>query len=105
MTALAQQIIEREKQERSGYLDLGRCGLTEMPDLSALDWLQTLVISNDWWDFEQRKWVKSVNTGGFNRLISTPPADFFPKGLKRLTLGDQSGETWEISDGVEGQGR
>ena len=30
MTELAQQLIEREKQARTGYLDLGRCGLTEL---------------------------------------------------------------------------
>ncbi len=54
MTELAQQLIEREKLARTGYLDLGRCGLTELPDLSSLQWLRTLVISNDWWDWEQR---------------------------------------------------
>ncbi len=30
MTELAQQLIEREKRERSGYLDLGKCGVTEL---------------------------------------------------------------------------
>jgi len=29
MSDLAQQLIEREKRERTGYLDLGNCGLTE----------------------------------------------------------------------------
>jgi hypothetical protein len=36
MTELAQQLIEREKRDRTGYLDLGNCALTELPDL---DWL------------------------------------------------------------------
>lgn len=30
MTELAQQLIEREKRERSGYLEIGNCGLTEL---------------------------------------------------------------------------
>jgi small GTP-binding protein len=98
MTELAQQLIEREKQERSGYLDLGRCGLTEMPDLSTLYWLQTLIVSDDWFDSEG-EWVRSRNTGGFNRFISNPPADFFPKELKQLRLGGARGENWNVSDG------
>ena len=48
MTELAQQLIEKEKRERTGYLDLGNCGLTEMPDLSELEWLETLILSNEW---------------------------------------------------------
>ncbi|MEO0875191.1 MAG: hypothetical protein AAFY48_11350 [Bacteroidota bacterium] len=44
MTELAQELIEKEKRERTGYLDLGRCGLTEMPDLSELEWLETLIL-------------------------------------------------------------
>lgn len=48
MTELAQQLMEREKRERSGYLELGNCGLTEVPDLSEMDWLETLIVSNKW---------------------------------------------------------
>jgi internalin A len=44
MSLLAQQLIEREKELRTGYLDLGNCGLTELPDLSELEWLETLVV-------------------------------------------------------------
>ncbi|MBK9335936.1 MAG: hypothetical protein IPM98_04880 [Lewinellaceae bacterium] len=44
MTELAQHLIEREKRERTGYLDLGNCGLTELPDLS--EWLEMLIVSN-----------------------------------------------------------
>lgn len=40
MSELAQQLIEREKRERTGTLDLGNCGLTELPNLSQLDWLR-----------------------------------------------------------------
>jgi len=50
MTEQAQQLIEKEKRERSGYLDLGNCGLSELPDLSELDWLEALIVSNEWFD-------------------------------------------------------
>ncbi|HRF38798.1 MAG TPA: hypothetical protein PK198_08415, partial [Saprospiraceae bacterium] len=61
MSELAQQLIEREKELRTGYLDLGNCGLTELPDLSELEWLETLVVSNGWVDEENGEWVKSQN--------------------------------------------
>ncbi len=95
MTALAQQIIEHERQTRTGYLDLGRCGLTEMPDLSDLDWLDTLILSNAWWDWEQQERVYSRNTGSDNQL-ATPQSNYFPARLRKLVLG---GGNWGISDG------
>lgn len=42
--SLAQQLIEREKELRTGYLDLGNCGLTELPDLSELELLGDLFV-------------------------------------------------------------
>ena len=97
MTELAQQLIEKERETRSGYLDLGKCGLRKMPDLSDMDWLETLILSNEWWDWEQRTWGYSPNTGDRNNL-TTPIADNFPKNLKKLVLGGGSGNNWEIKD-------
>jgi internalin A len=97
MTELAKQLIENERETRSGYLDLGRCGLREMPDLSDLDWLETLILSNEWWDREQQEWISSQNTGDRNHL-TTPITDNFPKNLKKLLLGGGSGNNWEIKD-------
>ena len=43
MSQLADQLIEKEKQEKTGRLDLGCCGLTELPDaLFELVWLEEL---------------------------------------------------------------
>jgi hypothetical protein len=55
MTTNAKQLIERERQTHSGYLDLGRCDLTEMPDLSDLDWLEILILSNKWGEIGNNK--------------------------------------------------
>ena len=82
MTELAQQLIQKERETRSGYLDLGRCGLREMPDLSDLDWLETLILSNEWWDWEQGESIHSQNTARSNNL-NTPCLDNFPKRLKK----------------------
>jgi hypothetical protein len=46
MSELARQLIEREKRERTGYLNLGNCGLTKLPDLSDLEGLETLILSD-----------------------------------------------------------
>ena len=97
MSKLAQRLIKQEHKTRSGYLDLGMCGLTEMPDLSDMDWLETLILSNEWWDVEKREWIHSQNTSGSNSL-TTPRADDFPKRLKKLVLGGGGGENWEIED-------
>lgn len=48
MTELAQQAIAENKAkhargEDARVLDLGNCGLTELPDLSGMDWLETLI--------------------------------------------------------------
>ncbi len=46
MSKLAQQRIAENKAkhargEDASYLYLGRCGLTELPDLSGMEWLET----------------------------------------------------------------
>jgi len=59
MSQLALQLIEIEKKEKTGYLELGYCGLH--PDnpilhqvwnaLGELTHLETLNLSNWWWDY------------------------------------------------------
>ncbi|MBP8238882.1 MAG: hypothetical protein KAX50_02910 [Saprospiraceae bacterium] len=46
MSEPAQQLIAENKAkhargEDASYLDLGNCGLTELPDLSGMEWLET----------------------------------------------------------------
>ncbi|MBP8238880.1 MAG: hypothetical protein KAX50_02900 [Saprospiraceae bacterium] len=60
MSELAQQLIAENKAkhargEDASYLDLGNCGLTELPDLSGMEWLETLTVSNEWWEFDDNK--------------------------------------------------
>jgi internalin A len=42
--ANALELIKKEKKERTGRLDLGNCGLSELPDeLFELTWLEELI--------------------------------------------------------------
>ncbi|HMQ47888.1 MAG TPA: leucine-rich repeat domain-containing protein, partial [Saprospiraceae bacterium] len=90
MSQLAQQLIEQEKAERTGYLDLGNCGLTQLPDLSELSWLHTLIASSRWYEFDptKNKWQRfeSKNTGPKN--IIDPPEEPLPLSLKKIVLRD-----------------
>jgi internalin A len=97
MTKFAKQLIEKERETRSGYLDLGCCGLTEMPDLSDMYWLETLILSNKWWDWEQQEWFNSQNGGQRNHLKTLQSGDF-PTGLTKLVLGGISSDIWKIKD-------
>ncbi|MDQ3564553.1 MAG: hypothetical protein M3436_10560 [Pseudomonadota bacterium] len=77
MSELALQLIRENKQKRArgedaGFLDLGNCGLTEVPEeIGELVWLETLSFSSKWWDWNKVNITN--NTGRANKL-------------KRLTL-------------------
>ncbi len=48
MPTLALQLIAENKKTKATRLDLGNCGLTELPDeLSDCTWLEELILSND----------------------------------------------------------
>ena len=67
MSNLALKRIAKEKIEKTGKLDLGNCGLTELPDeLFELVWLEELMLSNIY--YEQKNWIESQNKGERNEL-------------------------------------
>lgn len=70
MSPTAQQLIAREQEQRTGTLNLGRCGLTELPkELFSCTWLKTLVLSNRLWNYKTQKWENAPNTGLRNYII------------------------------------
>lgn len=87
MSDLAKQLIEKEKRERTGYLDLGNCGLKKLPDLSEMDWLKTIMLAGEWWDWENRKFVRSRNFGNANQL-GAPNNNLLPKGVEKIILSN-----------------
>jgi internalin A len=95
---LALQLIQEAKEQRLTRLDLGKCGLTELPDeLFELTWLEELILSDRYWSYSlsERKgeWINSQNEGEANNLKSINPkieilsANEIPKwaGLRRVT--------------------
>ncbi|MDD5393022.1 MAG: COR domain-containing protein [Thiothrix sp.] len=75
MSELALQLIEKEKQERTGTLNISRCGLTEIPEAVAeLSWLKILIIENSSHiKTEDGKWVENPNKGKFNLISDITP--------------------------------
>ncbi|MEN0050492.1 MAG: leucine-rich repeat domain-containing protein, partial [Bacteroidota bacterium] len=100
MSKLALELIAKEKVAKTGYLDIGRCGLTELPEeLFELTWLTTLVVSNRWWDLEKRKWIESDNRGKENVLAGKVP-DLFGhlKLLENIRLGGEPLSRWRLNN-------
>jgi internalin A len=77
MSDLALQLIAENKRSRAIFLDLGNCGLTEIPaEVSELVWLESLSLANEWYEWDGQTWQekKSRNTGDKNnRLIDIGP--------------------------------
>ncbi|MCV6636402.1 COR domain-containing protein [Candidatus Albibeggiatoa sp. nov. NOAA] len=89
MSELALQLIAEAKEKRLACLDLGNCGLTELPpELFALDWLQELRLSKEYgeWDEKQKIWkgIESQNKGEQNSLTHLPTNFSCLKSLKVL---------------------
>src|SRR5262249_52998209 len=84
MSDLALQLIAENKRSRATFLDLGNCGLTEVPaEVGELVWLESLSLADEWYEWDGRAWQekKSRNTGDKNnRLIDIRPLG----GLMRL---------------------
>ncbi|OJJ19161.1 hypothetical protein BKI52_20325 [marine bacterium AO1-C] len=100
--SLAQQLIEKNLKTKDPYLDLGYCGLDgtepELKLLSKCDHLETLVFSNQWYEYEKESldWVgkESQNKGEKNALAQVPHS--VPRTLKKLILGGSG--NWKIND-------
>lgn len=67
MSQLALDLIAKEKIEKTGILDLGNCGLTEIPDeVFELEWLEILILSSSYSIFGLTFYSK--NTLKVNRI-------------------------------------
>lgn len=84
-------LIAEAKRTRATTLDLGNCGLTELPDLSGLPWLEELVLSNWWEEYNQEKeeWENknSKNKGQRNLITSLEGVETL-RALKKLVVGE-----------------
>jgi len=90
MSELALELIAKEKKERTGKLDLGKCGLTQIPnEIVSLTWLEELSFCNEKWDQFTQSWIASSNVGAYNNFASPELPEFITqlKNLKRFYFG------------------
>ncbi|WP_198174837.1 leucine-rich repeat domain-containing protein [Spirosoma arboris] len=88
MSKLAIELICENRKTQDPFLDLGNCGLTELPEeLFNCIWLEQLNLSKVYYSDETSQWVKSKNNGIKNSLYSNnilPLKNLF--NLKKLYL-------------------
>jgi len=95
---LVYELIEKEKKERTGKLDIGKCGLTRLPEeLFELEWLEELIISNGFWNYDTGDWIESPRRGALNRLGDISTSIYHLNNLKKLHISGDSGDSWPIN--------
>ena len=93
MSELALQLIAENKKTRATRLDLGNCGLTELP-LEVLEcvWVEELILSSEWWEFDPNKKgsgkKNSQNIGEVNKITFLPPNLPNLPSLKNLVVNN-----------------
>ena len=104
MPKLALSLIAKAKRTNAKTLDLGNCGLTELPDaLFNLVDLEELYLSTEGrsYDFEKKedKRFESQNKGDKNNIKRLSAKIGQLKNLKILLVnGEIFGEKWDLSD-------
>ena len=69
MSLLAQQLIAENKATKNPFLDLGNCGLTELPEeLFDCVWLENLNLGTWSYDEKEQVWQTSKNKEQQNQL-------------------------------------
>jgi len=97
--SLAKKLIKDCQDTQNTYLDLGRCGITDLNDLPELFecvHLETLILSSEWWNGE--KGDGSKNKGKSNILSSIPVKISKLKNIKTLIVRGIFFEVWKILD-------
>jgi internalin A len=91
MSELAKKLIAENKRTRKIFLDLGRCGLIEIPEeIRELEWLEGLSLADEWHEWNGQRWDRkeSRNWAGTNRgLHSIGPVGSLLR-LKYLYAGN-----------------
>ena len=92
MSNLALKLIHKAKNTKATFLDLGKCGLTEISGeilnkLLELKHLECLIFSNRIYSYSKSKWIKSKNKGRDNLLSSFPKELSLLPNLKHLFCG------------------
>jgi internalin A len=89
MSDLALRLIEENKRTKAPVLDLGGCGLSEIPDqVSELTWLESLSFASAWhaWDGHGWRPHRTENNGKPNRIFRRLDSLAALKSLRSLVL-------------------
>jgi internalin A len=76
MSKLAQGLIAENMSSKATFLDLGNCGLHELPaKVSDLLWLEHLLLASEWFEWDGENWQtkKSRNAEQQNHLADLAP--------------------------------
>jgi internalin A len=104
MSALALKLIRENIEkyklgEDARSLDLGNCGMTEVPEeIGECGWLEELILSNGSWDVDENNFSKSTNPGSENRIMYLPKSLDNLLNLSRLIISGDVRNNWELSD-------
>ena len=97
----AKKLIKDCQDTQNPYLDLGKCGITnlnELPELFECKHIETLILSNSWWDCAEKKQYISNNKGEYNILFTIPKEISNLEKLTKLIICGDEGGNWQISD-------
>ncbi len=87
---LIRENIEKHRRgEDATFLDLGNCGMTEVPEeIGECVWVEELSLSDSWWerDNTDQIWIehKSQNKAGQNRITRFPSSLYHLSRLKKV---------------------
>jgi hypothetical protein len=98
MSELALRLIAENEKTREPFLDLGNCGLIEVPEeIGELTWLEELSFASRWRD-ENGVEHESTNTGPSNNMARLPSSFARLRSLKRLYLNGVYYKTFDLDD-------
>jgi internalin A len=86
----AKRLINECLTHQTTYLDLGNCGLTDLskvPRLFECTHLETLILSNTWYDFVEKKEKRSQNKGTQNQIVKLTRGFLQLQNLHTLKMG------------------
>ncbi len=75
LKCIRENIEKHRRGEDARSLDLGNCGITEVPSqIGECTWLEELILSDEYWYWDGKKWQghKSQNTGRSNNVTQLP---------------------------------
>jgi GTPase SAR1 family protein len=103
MSELALRLIAENKKTKEKRLELGNCGLTELPDeLFECVWLEELILSNEWWEYSLEtltgEWKSSKNKGRLNIISTIPPEISKFINLNNLVISGKYEQKWPLKD-------